>query len=182
MIELGKFTGNLLDGFIEIELPQKETLLARPVMASPFVSRISEDWLAKYKDDYLAVLDYVRGNQRYPLLCGIVHKEDSPKPSSDFNQHFILTDKFRIWINDSTNKITIDTLDSGEILFGNENVSEPLVLGNKLKSYLDSLIDGIMAITVNAPNGPTSTPINMATFVSLKAQHATLLSQKVKTK
>ena len=65
---------------------------------------------------------------------------------------------------------------------GNKDVSEPLVLGDKLKSYLDDLVDAISQITVISPVGTTSAPTNIATFTQLKTKHTSLLSEKVKTK
>jgi len=74
----------------------------------------------------------------------------------------------------------VETCD--DIRLGSENATEKAVLGNTLKSTLESLIDAINSITVTAPSGggPTSTPINAATFTSIKNNLTTILSQKVK--
>jgi hypothetical protein len=57
---------------------------------------------------------------------------------------------------------------------------EKTVLGETLKTKLEALIDAINAITVPTPTGPSGTPVNAATFTSLKGQLTAILSPKVK--
>ena len=57
---------------------------------------------------------------------------------------------------------------------------EKTLLGETLKGLLESVLDGINAITVPTGVGPSGTPINAATFTSIKNQLSTALSQKIK--
>ena len=56
------------------------------------------------------------------------------------------------------------------------NGKEPMVLGDTLVNTLSSLIDAISAITVTTPNGPSSTPVNIAQFTVIKNQLKNILS------
>ena len=55
---------------------------------------------------------------------------------------------------------------------------EPMVLGNQLTSFLQSLIQGIMSITVPTAVGPSGVPINAAAFSQLLGKLETLKSKK----
>jgi hypothetical protein len=57
---------------------------------------------------------------------------------------------------------------------------EKTVLGETLKAKLEALIDAINAITVPTGVGPSGTPINAATFTTLKSQLTQILSTKIK--
>jgi hypothetical protein len=57
---------------------------------------------------------------------------------------------------------------------------ESTILGETLKEKLESLIDAINAITVPTGVGPSGTPINAATFSTIKSQLSQILSQKIK--
>ena len=61
--------------------------------------------------------------------------------------------------------------------------SEPMVLGDKLTGILGDILDAIGQITVTAPTsgGPTTIPINVASFQAIKAQLETVLSQYANT-
>jgi hypothetical protein len=67
-----------------------------------------------------------------------------------------------------------------DIRLGSEGVTEPAVLGDVLKSKLESLIDAINVLTVPTAFGPSGTPINAATFTSIKSGLSDILSHKVK--
>ena len=67
-----------------------------------------------------------------------------------------------------------------DIRLGSENVTESAVLGNKLKTQLENLIDSITSLTVPTAFGPSGTPINSSAFTSIKNQLSSILSQKVK--
>lgn len=74
-------------------------------------------------------------------------------------------------------KLTIDA--DSEIKIG-ENASESAILGDKLVSSLEKLIDGIKLITVPTALGPSGTPINFAAFDAIKSQLNTIKSTLVK--
>lgn len=65
---------------------------------------------------------------------------------------------------------------------GAENANEPAALGETLKGLLEELIDGINAMTVPTPVGPSGTPINSATFTSIKTRLETILSETINLK
>lgn len=72
------------------------------------------------------------------------------------------------------------TLDAGtEILIG-EDATEPAVLGDKLISKLEGILDGIIALTVPTAMGPSGTPVNAGTFTAIKNQLAEIKSTLVK--
>ena len=52
-----------------------------------------------------------------------------------------------------------------------------MVLGDTLKKILEELIDAINSLTVSTPHGPSGTPLNAATFSSIKGKLDTILSQ-----
>lgn len=57
---------------------------------------------------------------------------------------------------------------------------EKTVLGETLKTKLDAILDGIVAITVPTGVGPSGTPVNAATFTAIKAGMAAILSAGAK--
>jgi hypothetical protein len=67
-----------------------------------------------------------------------------------------------------------------EVDSGGGASTEKSVLGETQKGLLDQTNDGIVAITVPSPLGPLGPPVNSATFVTIKAQHPTMLSAGVK--
>lgn len=85
-----------------------------------------------------------------------------------------------IKFDDLTGKMVIDFI-TAEIGAG---ATEAMVLGTALKTQLEALCDGIVALTVTcaAPGSPSSPPINAATFTAIKAQLTTILSLLVKVK
>lgn len=71
------------------------------------------------------------------------------------------------------NQTSIHLNAAGQILLGSNPAtpsSEPLVLGNLWISIMDELIDAIKALTVGTGTGPSSTPINFATFDAIKSK------------
>lgn len=59
---------------------------------------------------------------------------------------------------------------------------EAMVLGDTLKDLLNDTLDAIMQITVGTAVGTSSVPINVASFVQIKAKLNTMLSKKSKLK
>jgi hypothetical protein len=70
---------------------------------------------------------------------------------------------------------------NGEIQIKAGSVAiEKTILGETLKTKLEALIDAINAITVPTGVGPSGTPINEATFITLKSELTQILSAKIK--
>jgi hypothetical protein len=72
------------------------------------------------------------------------------------------------------------TVDAGEEIKLGEEATEPAVLGDKLVTLLEDMIDAISTLTVPTAMGPSGVPINAATFTSLKTTIADIKSQLVK--
>jgi hypothetical protein len=87
-----------------------------------------------------------------------------------------------ISIDSNSNKIEMKDTGIVEISGDSGATLEKTLLGETLKGFLDQILDGIAAltVTVGAP-GPSSTPINAATFTAIKTQLPTSLSNGVKT-
>lgn len=73
------------------------------------------------------------------------------------------------------------TIASDKILIGSIDSEQPIVLGNKLLSLLEDLIDQITNITVMSPIGVTATPINTPKLLKIKQNLTSFLSKKCKT-
>lgn len=71
-------------------------------------------------------------------------------------------------------------IDSPKILLG-KNAAEPIVLGNKLVSILENLIDIILKETHPTGTGPSGPPINSADYIKIKQKLKTILSSQNKT-
>lgn len=69
----------------------------------------------------------------------------------------------------------------GQQLVLGVGATEPLVLGNELKTKLEELIDAIKAITVPTPAGPSGTPNNAVQFDTIKGDLSCILSMLGKT-
>jgi hypothetical protein len=88
-------------------------------------------------------------------------------------------------VNDDIN-ITTNNRDvninsgNGNINLGNQNL-ESLVRGETLVQLLTELITAIEVMTVATPAGPSSPPINVASFSKVKGQLRTMLSNLNKT-
>jgi hypothetical protein len=97
------------------------------------------------------------------------------------DKEIILSSKAGIGLS-SLESITVDTDKDfqinalGKIQLGID-AKEPIILGNKWKTFMTQLLDALMSLTVGTPNGPSSPPINNPQFLALKGQLTTLLSQ-----
>jgi len=105
-------------------------------------------------------------------------------------EFFIYHPKFYMFV-DKNGKTTFKNTGGAEIIISDAGeisikagtaTLEASVLGETLKGFMEQILDGISALTVTcaAPGSPSSPPVNTATFVAIKAQLATMLSQKVK--
>lgn len=184
MIELGKFTGEIDDhGYVGIIIDEDTQLFARPLMSFPNVSVINQRWLDHFGNKFQAVIDYELDTYENPILIGMLPLKDTDFPAETYEDNmFFYGVNFRVWFNEKNNEWTLDVINGGKILLGNNAVTEQAVLGNKLNTWCDNLIEAIKAITVISPVGPTSTPVNSAAFDTLKSQFNTNLSNTIKLK
>lgn len=182
MMELVKLTGKVKDGlYVEVEMLFSVKRWAKPVHGFPFLGMPTQKWVDKYKNTYMGVVSEY-GKKSTLLLMGVVATDNGKTPSETLNGNtFVLTEKFRIWIDDNNNKLTIDTLDEGEILLGNDKVSEPVLLGKKTRDFLEEFISEVSAITVTTSLG-TMPILNKIQVEKLKLKLDDLMSKKVKTK
>lgn len=75
------------------------------------------------------------------------------------------------------------TIKDGEVTIESKKINhnsgkEPMVLGDTLAQLLQDLINGIMAITVTTPVGPSAIPNNIATFTQLLPKVQQIKSKK----
>lgn len=73
-------------------------------------------------------------------------------------------------------------LEKNELLLGGFRAEEPAVLGNKIKSWLEDLIDAISTEThtSGSPGSPTSVPLNSSQYSTLKSRIPEILSALIK--
>jgi hypothetical protein len=82
-------------------------------------------------------------------------------------------------VNTNNRDVNINS-GNGNINLGNQNL-ESLVRGETLVQLLTELITAIEVMTVATPAGPSSPPINVASFSKVKGQLRTMLSNLNKT-
>ena len=58
--------------------------------------------------------------------------------------------------------------------------SQPMVLGDKLSSFIGDFIDAVMKLTVVTPAGTSTVPVNVADFAALKTRFDEFKSTKSK--
>lgn len=166
-----RLTGNLLEGNVEVELLYGVTTYARPAFPFPFFAVPSPAWLEKYKDKFLALLTCENGVTERLLWIGVVPLEGIElQPEGLEGTYYLLTDKYRVIIDDNKNELAIDVMDKGKLLLGSQKSQEPGVLGKELATLLGKLIDEITKITVPTNVGPSTTPINTPQLVALKQE------------
>lgn len=105
--------------------------------------------------------------------------QDGIKIIDSFGRTVIL-DKDKVnYVDQFNNSITFDkdNINTKCAKFNINEGSEPLVLGNKIKSLLEELIDAINSITVTTKSGVSSTPINQSQFSSIKSKLDDFLSK-----
>jgi hypothetical protein len=183
MITRATLTGEVKDDFyVQVVTLQGVHMWATPAFSFPVMGMPTKEWVNKYKKGFLALVDFVDDRRTMPVFIGLIPNTSGKIPSETVNGNtFILTEKFRLRINDKDNYCLIDSLDDGEILFGDEKVSEPLILGNSWKDFMDSFIEEIGKSTVSTGIGQMPL-LNAANILKFKLQLEKLLSKKVKTK
>jgi len=94
--------------------------------------------------------------------------------------NFVTNDTLTIDANKNiilnTNENTI--IESKKIFLGKKDATEPLVLGEKLKKFLEELIDEILKLTVPTGVGPSGTVINFSQFQLIKNKLNSILSNQ----
>lgn len=68
----------------------------------------------------------------------------------------------------------------GKVVYVGKDATEAAALGDTLLGLLEELVDAIVALTVGTGTGPSSTPINVATFQNIKSRLKEFLSATVK--
>lgn len=113
-------------------------------------------------------------------ICVGYTSGDSPEaffvhPKASF---YINKDGETLFKDENENEIKISS--EGITLTAGSASLEATLLGETLKSKLESLIDYITQITVPTGVGPSGVPVNAAAFTALKAELSQILSQKIK--
>lgn len=73
-------------------------------------------------------------------------------------------------------------INSNKIYLGEEeNENQPVVLGNQLASWLESLIDALVQETHPTPTGPSGPPVNSSAYRSLRNEIRNILSDRTFT-
>jgi hypothetical protein len=201
MVTTARITGVIKEGYLIEVVDMFSTLrYCQPMFAFPTVGIPYQDWVDTYKDKFLAVITFQDDgdpeDMQRALMMGMVPLVDNQTPAEGLEGHIMMLAKhFRIWMNDVDKELVLDNLNAGKIKFGNKNVTEPLMLGDKTKSWLEDICDKAKdtctyaaAITVPTPAGTSGPPVNAAQFTqlatdfaALKTQISTLLSTKVFT-
>jgi hypothetical protein len=174
-----EFNGNHID----ISAKSKEGVLDFSVMASK--GKININLIDPNKEGNLKI--YVKGKSQ-------IHATEETQIVSDKKIQLLVLDE------DSKNKVAItyerekgfsyiDEFDNeiniidGEMQLKSDKInhnegSEPMVLGDTLKGILSDLCDALVQLTVTcaSPGSPSSPPVNLASFVEIKAKLETILS------
>ena len=165
----------------------------------PIISIVLNRYTDVYNFNTMGIHLYGNENVDSTLEWPISIKDNLPIDEKEGSAIVLNTDKIRILAQTGTifigayknisfsseQEFTIDNkkitkINSPEILLG-KNATEKLVLGDMLRQWLSELIDALNALTVGTPVGPSSPPINVASFIRLKTKLNTLLSKQNKT-
>lgn len=179
MILLGRFTGEVVEDMVEVELKFNVTRLCTPVFAFPLFGQPHKEWIDKYKDKFMAVIAFEEeNNMEKPLLIGLKPLKNNSLPAEGLDQMtYLMSTNFRVWMNDKDNELVIDVLNGGKVKLGDKNVTEHAMLGDKTATFLNDIIDlmkdlcdKVAAITVSTAVGPSSPPVNVADIILVKTQ------------
>lgn len=133
---------------------------------------------------------FEKGNPRKPLwLYGHFGKDEKPEELRDIKNYWFKTPKGNLIELDDTNSLIRITNLKGIVLEINENgislgtktkSAEPAVLGNTLKSKLESLIDTLREGKINTALGPqTFMPDTLGALLELKESLDEIESEKI---
>lgn len=148
MIHLGRFTGEIDEetGYVGVKL-MEDSLFARPLMQPPFIAIPDKNWVNKYGKHYMAVVAYEDNVEERPILLGVIPHAKPKFPAEGYDKnYYVISEKFRVLLDDENNNCIVDVLDGGNILLGSKDVTEPAVLGNKNEEVLKKLAQEITNI------------------------------------
>lgn len=185
MIKIGKFTGVVEDEYVEVLLDFDVKRLCKPVMPFPIVGRPYPTWITDNKDKFQAVVsfeDEEHNDREKALLIGYYPLKNNNFPTEGLDDFWYLYSKFlRMYADEAARKLIFDYLHANSKVEFGKGGTEPAILGNKLKAHLDDLCDKGQAlaqaagqITVNTAVGPSSVPVNLASFTQLATDFATI--------
>jgi len=144
-------------------------------------------------------VEFEQGNPEVPIwMHGHFAAKEIPNGDyADPNCYWFKTPKGNEVIINDTKKYIIIQLQDGkvkqifnadELTLGHdkliklgEKAEQPVIKGNDHNTQEKKLLQGIQKLTVNTPMGPSSVPVNIATFATIENELPNLLSNKVKT-
>lgn len=119
------------------------------------------------------------GRTEAPTVLDGVSQNDTPDIRTIEGKNFTITMDDRsspqLIIQDKNNTEGVFRIADGKVYAGDENATEPFVLGSQWKTGMEQLFDQLVLITHTTAVGPTSPPLNAAAFTAQKA----LLSAKL---
>lgn len=117
------------------------------------------------------VIGFINGNREHGIVLCIHDREYRPTD--------LVEGEARMYHNDGNTRVSVK---AGLVEMTAGGTLEKSALGETLKTKLEALIDAITDLTVTcaSPGNPSSTPINAATFTTLKSQLSAILSSEVK--
>lgn len=162
----------------------------------PYTGKNDAGWFFLPDPDTMVELELVAGSSQYAYDTEaiILHPQyrwraciynDTSDVPSEFRSSYgkrmgLKTPKGQVLMFDEAATETV-LLGFLKLKLGSESSDENLVLGQIFKTFASSLLDGIVAHTHQTGTGPSSPPINAATFTALKASPITdeaILSDK----
>jgi hypothetical protein len=179
------FTGEFLaeegNQFVEVILTQGLRQYARLLYTFPLWAAVTKEWLQKNSNNLVGYCAFEKGYPEKLLLVFVALKKGATIDVEDFpNSVGLLSEKFKLLFNDVADEAYIDFQQNCKLKFG-KSATEPLPLGNKLKSILEKLNQSVQDI-VNAINTAATAPgdggaIFKANLVASLVPTTTALSQ-----
>jgi hypothetical protein len=97
--------------------------------------------------------------------------------SVDSQDDTVITSQTNFVVNAIESRLNSNIVYLGE----EENKEEPVILGTQLYEWLDALCNALIAETHATGTGPSTPPINVAEYTSLKSTLRRILSRRVYT-
>lgn len=124
------------------------------------------------------------GQTEVPTYLAGLSKTDAPNVRVEETKNFLLVFDDRegheqILIKDKNNAAGVIRIAGGKVYFADAAADQPFVQGLEWKAGMEDTYDQIGLITVTTAVGPSSTPLNAAAFVALKAALPAQLSAVV---